>query len=1016
MKYVSAHRYDIPAYRRSGGWNVLGLPSSQKIERHGSSDRFMIISDEHFNHDIRRDRGLLGKVHRLRELRITPHRRQSGVSDINADFLPLRSAKRNVDIQNEGQEQSDSSSDTGDRWQSMGGKLNPSKAFLEDSDLEDLSNSLHADKELLRLEAYDRNLRLESAVLLKKVDSDPNNGEAWLDLIEQQDRLLEHREHSSKVTGASGQKLSAAATKLSIYEKAIEKVEDPQFRQRLLLGMMSEGAKIWDKKVLSSNWVRLLKQNPNDIRLWIDFLAFRQTNYSTFRFNDVKDVCIQSLRMLKDSPPGSVKHTRADDIGIYLILRLTLFLREAGFSEHAVAIWQAILEFNFYRPDNGENIWKFEEFWESEVPRIGEIGSRGWAKSAAGDCNPPEPVFGESAPSVKNGSQIELWHVHEQIKSLQNRKPARTLDEVDEEDPYQVILFSDIEPFLENLITAHESPSSIVYGFLAFCHLPPLAGTPDYNSLWWRNPFIRNETLSKHQSPLDSWLFRNSSCEQSIIQSDIALKTSIPSGDPFSFPTSNFLTSADSLFARPGCWFSTFDQCVAEYRRDMGPLSISLVRQVLKALVAVLPHFHELAEYVLAFEYTFFPDAAKKTAKLFLKSSPSNLRLYNAYALINLREGMSAIAAGVIVSALSMGQSMNTLSQNGVLLWRTWIWETLEYQSPQVSLAQLLTYPNANIDIDTVNSDAISNPTAILRAQRVSQSLLTRSKLTGCQALIENRDHELSLYSHGQNHLNIVYYIDLLVLLTYLTNSLSFSAALSNFAANTALLTPFIPSPSRTHELLHQSRAKLLYYHTMHDSSSAPSLIRSTLLESITLFPENTIFLSLYAYYESRFRIDDRVRAVIRDVLFSPLSTDTTDKRKPYQEPKESVIPHFFAIYTELNRSPVLGANVHSVRNSFERAISTKAGQQSASIWKLYFVWEHSKGDMQKAKGVFWRAVQACPWVKELYLLAFRYLQDMMPLDELRGVYETLVDRELRVHISLDDVWERMDEERSRRH
>lgn len=58
------------------------------------------------------------------------------------------------------------------------------------------------------------------------------------------------------------------------------------------------------------------------------------------------------------------------------------------------------------------------------------------------------------------------------------------------------------------------------------------------------------------------------------------------------------------------------------------------------------------------------------------------------------------------------------------------------------------------------------------------------------------------------------------------------------------------------------------------------------------------------------------------------------------------------------------------------------------------------------AKMVFYRAVRACPWVKELYLVPFKYLRGAMPLEEAKGIYEMVVDKELRVFASLDEVFE----------
>ena len=55
---------------------------------------------------------------------------------------------------------------------------------------------------------------------------------------------------------------------------------------------------------------------------------------------------------------------------------------------------------------------------------------------------------------------------------------------------------------------------------------------------------------------------------------------------------------------------------------------------------------------------------------------------------------------------------------------------------------------------------------------------------------------------------------------------------------------------------------------------------------------------------------------------------------------------------------------------------------------------------------MWYRAIRACPGIKELYLLAFEYLKEVMWLQELKGVYNFMVERELRIHASLEDIFD----------
>lgn len=54
--------------------------------------------------------------------------------------------------------------------------------------------------------------------------------------------------------------------------------------------------------------------------------------------------------------------------------------------------------------------------------------------------------------------------------------------------------------------------------------------------------------------------------------------------------------------------------------------------------------------------------------------------------------------------------------------------------------------------------------------------------------------------------------------------------------------------------------------------------------------------------------------------------------------------------------------------------------------------------------------MRACPWAKEFYLLAFMHLRDVLGFKELRKLYEVLGEKGLRVHVDLENVFERYDE------
>lgn len=66
---------------------------------------------------------------------------------------------------------------------------------------------------------------------------------------------------------------------------------------------------------------------------------------------------------------------------------------------------------------------------------------------------------------------------------------------------------------------------------------------------------------------------------------------------------------------------------------------------------------------------------------------------------------------------------------------------------------------------------------------------------------------------------------------------------------------------------------------------------------------------------------------------------------------------------------------------------------------------------MSRAQEVFYRGMRACPWAKEFYMLAFTEskLRDAIGFRGLRSIYETMVEKGIRIHVDLGEVLEGQD-------
>lgn len=246
-----------------------------------------------------------------------------------------------------------------------------------------------------------------------------------------------------------------------------------------------------------------------------------------------------------------------------------------------------------------------------------------------------------------------------------------------------------------------------------------------------------------------------------------------------------------------------------------------------------------------------------------------------------------------------------------------------------------------------------------------------------------------------------------------------------------------------TSELLHQARAHFLLRHISRGTKNEiskneiirPSELRAWLKDSLTQFPHNSIFLAIFIWNESRILLMDRVRDSY-DIL------ESNNEKKYELDDDVALTPqnipisnYFFVIYHEFCRASRAGGTSHSVRAAFEKVLGevadpkerarmgginvrllfgVESARSSVLIWKLYILYErYAAQDINAAKGVFIRAIQACPWSKELIMLGFEHLRDDLPglplsstsrgltSDQLVQVYTLMDNRQLRVHLDI---------------
>ena len=500
---------------------------------------------------------------------------------------------------------------------------------------------------------------------------------------------------------------------------------------------------------------------------------------------------------------------------------------------------------------------------------------------------------------------------------------------------------------------------------------------------WYRDPFLQTELpyqLGNTENPSLSDCSEMQGKASGLVKNHLDVWEIQKASNIFEISLRDYELDADVLFPYDGNWFSAFGTKRCAYSKGRGPVDMEMVQRTMGMLVDARIGGDSFAEYCLALELYFAPKAAKKVAKSLIKTRHNNLRLYSVYASVLYHISDAKGAERVIAGALNNSQALRGYCEDDVLyLWRTWTWALLHQGKAKEALGHLLAYPHygpmsRETFFEHKNiSNASVQPTQLLRAQ---------------QALTAARDRCVSLGRPIHSYLAC----DLLILLAYLADSATLLTAVKALHANLAALGTRFPATSSAHELVYQSFARLLYHHAAHVPLFKPSVIRDSLAAGISLFPHNVILLSIFAWNEIRFRIDDRVRMIIDDVVLKPKGGRKDDL--------DSVMPHIFLLFTERNRH---GSNSNIIRGTLERAVTGSAVAHCAGLWRLYVLYEMTLGEPRKAKAVWWRAVQACPWVKTLWMMGFEELRSGFSSEELKGLHAMMERKELRLHVDLID-------------
>ncbi|PTB66362.1 DUF1740-domain-containing protein [Trichoderma citrinoviride] len=952
IRYGGLDQSQVPAYHRREGRKILGSEGRLVLHRDGPRDLFSIrMPGEGFHSG--RD-GLRSKRPKTESRPVKRIMRRDGADSDSGEaegFLSLVSSRKRKRDQRNAQ----SSDDERPSYRSIEGKAKPRQHSDSESD-EDSDMSIET-------VAVDQSnpLKQKSIQLSRRVKEAPEDIDAWLELVDHQDALLKAGEDLDH-TVLENEAHSFAEIKVSMLESALTNAKSVEDRRRVLVYLMREGAKVWTSKTTAKRWSEVLNDDDHFV-LWKTHLDFLTTNITAFQYDDIKKMLLDRLRLTLNRLT-TAQPKDATEEAIFVFLRLTRFVHDAGYKELAVAAWQGLLEVNFFRPlatdDEQSALDAFSDFWESEVPRIGDAGAKGWRHYVefGGEGDAAEPI--RAAPIIPSSSRdvYKAWGHLEHSRSQTAKLPARTMDDGTDDDPFRVVIFSDIRPFLFLIPTSilPQVSGQLIDAFLLFCGFAPAFKASSWTEIAYNDQFISSPLVRLDLQPVlhidddtDDWYRRQPRFDMGV----------------------NAAASLSLLFGGSE-WFHYIPT------KSQDPIVGSLwVYEALKQLVHGAG-MESVAQYYLAMAFSNEQTGIKKPAKALLKQYPTNSELYNAYAVAEYANDRG-VADKVIRAATE------STSWYRFLFHATWSWMDLEAGNLGLAKARLC----ASVDekLKGVGTDApeISNTTLLKAHQTFTSSF-----------------HE---YLFGGDSAGASTLAECMVLLAYLTasgNTEPTSVLQGNIAAAMNTVDGISQEfrsrdqgDSAAHERVLQYAAHLLYLH----ASKGPFrrvYLREKLSGFIRQFPRNSIFLALFEWSDASLRVIDETR----DLLYDQVLVKEHD----------CVSSRVFAIQHELTRG-----NVNTTKSAFENALASDACRNAPALWVHYIRFCYAQKQFRnRAKDVFYRALRHCPGSKEVMMEAFATLIRDMDSEELRAVYNTMTAKGMRVHVDLEEFLERRREERNR--
>jgi hypothetical protein len=252
------------------------------------------------------------------------------------------------------------------------------------------------------------------------------------------------------------------------------------------------------RKLTKTKVIKMIPKKQQDLNQNIDFIKFddsdveQEESFEEFKLNKPKQKeviidnpttadqwikFIQSQKLSHQQILALYKQAIHQLSSVDFFIRFINYLKESGYTELCIGLYQALIEFNVYKPKSdsiNELLYEFESFWESEVPRFGEDDAKGFKAYSEQELLSEKVILKPKSKEYLDDLEIYVDEI-DRIGSLRDPIEKWVLKEglekfrwpvFESNDPFEVVLFDDIKDYL--FIIQNEEDDILIGEFLVF--------------------------------------------------------------------------------------------------------------------------------------------------------------------------------------------------------------------------------------------------------------------------------------------------------------------------------------------------------------------------------------------------------------------------------------------------------------------------------------------------------------------------------------------------------------------